>query len=100
MLAPAVNNQPDPPTATMLGELAYESERVADLASLTASVVAGYVSAGVVLDPRRLWLDSAAKRLAEVARSACAAVPDRATRAARHLVEVEDLLEAGPDSLR
>ncbi len=92
MLAPAVNNQPDPPTATMLGELAYES-------SLTARVVAGYASAGVVLDPRRLWLDSAAKRLAKVARSACAAVPDRAARAARHLVEVEDLLEAGPDSL-
>ena len=73
MLAPAVNNQPDPPTATMLGELAYESERVVDLASLTARVVAGYASAGIVLDPRRLSLDSAAKRLAKVARSACAA---------------------------
>ncbi len=99
MLAPAMNNQPDPPTATLLAELAYESERIVGLASLTASVVAGYASAGVVLDPRRLWLDSVAKRLAKVARSACAAVPDRAARAARHLVEVEDLLEAGPDSL-
>ncbi len=52
MLAPAMNNQPDPPTATLLAELAYESERVVDLASLTASVVAGYASAVVVLDPR------------------------------------------------
>jgi len=95
-----VNNQPDPPTATLLGQLAYESERVVDLASLTARVVAGYASAGIVLDPRRLWLDSAAKRLAKVARSACAAAaPDRTARVARHLVEVEGLLEAGPDSL-
>ena len=77
--------EPEFDVATFLVELETEWPRAVGMAELAAATEAGFRSAGGRLDPDRLALWAAHKRLAKVARTAAALRPDAAARARGHL---------------
>jgi aminoglycoside phosphotransferase (APT) family kinase protein len=87
--------EPEFDAATLVADLEYEHERIAAMEDLTAAVIDGYATSGVMLDDQRLRLHRAAKQLAKVARTANSDRPDRASQASRHLTGVEQTLDLG-----
>ena len=70
------------------------------MAELEAAAVAGFRAAGGRLDPDRLVLWTAHKRLAKVARTAAALRPDAEARARAHLDRLVPTLAALPAGSR
>lgn len=83
---------PELDLATLLAELADESDRQVPMAVLTEAAVAGYAAGGVPLDRHRLRLYLAHKRLAKACRTAYALRPDAESRTRRHLATVCEAL--------
>jgi aminoglycoside phosphotransferase (APT) family kinase protein len=77
--------EPELDVATFLVELETESPRAVGMAELEAATAAGFRAAGGRLDPDRMTLWTAHKRLAKVARTAAALRPDAEARALAHL---------------
>jgi hypothetical protein len=91
--------EPELDVATFLVELETESPRAVGMAELAAAIDAGFRAAGARLDPDRLALWTAHKRLAKVARTAAALRPDAAARASAHLDRLDLAgLAAGPSA--
>ena len=89
--------EPELDVATFLVELESESPRAAGMAELAAATEAGFCASGVRLDPDRLALWTAHKRLAKVARTAASLRPDAEVRAGVHLDRLDLAgLGAGP----
>lgn len=84
--------EPELDLATFLAELDTESDRRLPMTDLEAAAVAGFEDNGVGLDPARLALYRAHKRLAKVTRTACSLRADGDQRAVRHLRGVEAAL--------
>ncbi|MGI8693382.1 MAG: phosphotransferase family protein, partial [Geodermatophilaceae bacterium] len=84
--------EPELDLATFLAELDAEPSRQVSMIDIEAAAVAGFEGNGVRLDPARLALYRAHKRLAKVARAACSLRPDGGDRALRHLGSVEAAL--------
>lgn len=77
--------EPELDLATFLAELDTEAARLLPMAEIEVAAVAGFEDSGVPLDPARLALYRAHKRLAKVTRTACSLRPDGDERAARRL---------------
>jgi hypothetical protein len=90
------SGEPELDVATFLVELETESPRAVGMAELSAATEDGFRAAGGRLDPDRLALWTAHKRLAKVARTAAALRPDAAARAGAHLDRL-DLAGLGVD---
>jgi len=86
--------EPELDLATFLVELETESPRAVPMAELEEAVVAGFRAAGGTVDPGRLALYTAHKRLAKVARTAAALRPDAEDRARAHLDRLAPALAA------
>lgn len=84
--------EPELDLATFLAELDGDGARLVPMADIEAAAVAGFEDNGVPLDPARLALYRAHKRLAKVTRTACSLRPDGDERAARYLGSVETAL--------
>lgn len=84
---------PELDLATLLAELASESDRRVTMPVLTEAAVAGYAAGGVALDGQRLALYSAHKRLVKACRTACSLRADAGARTRRHLVDVRRALQ-------
>lgn len=81
--------------ATVVAELETEPAPARPLATLEAALIAGYETKGGALDASRLELFRIHKRLLTMVRTAWAARPDAAERAARHLDTIEVMLQRG-----
>ena len=91
--------EPELDVATFLVELETESPRAVAMAELAAATEAGFAAAGGRLDPDRLVLWTAHKRLAKVARTAAALRPDAEAGARAHLDRLDLAgLTAGPSA--
>jgi len=91
--------EPELDVATFLVELETESPRAVGMAELAAATEAGFAAAGGRLDPDRLVLWTAHKRLAKVARTAAALRPDAEAKARAHLDRLDLVgLTAGPSA--
>ena len=90
------SGEPELDVATSLVELETESPRAVGMAELAAATETGFRAAGGRLDPDRLALWTAHKRLAKVARTAAALRPDAEARASAHLDRL-DLAGLGVD---
>jgi aminoglycoside phosphotransferase (APT) family kinase protein len=90
------SGEPELDVATFLVELETESPRAVGMAELAAATETGFRAAGGRLDPDRLALWTAHKRLAKVARTAAALRPDAEARASAHLDRL-DLAGLGVD---
>jgi hypothetical protein len=77
--------EPELDVATFLVELESESPRAVGMAELEVAAAAGFRAAGRRLDPHRLALWTAHKRLAKVARTAAALRPNAEARSLAHL---------------
>ena len=91
--------EPELDVATFLVELETESPRAVAMAELAAATEAGFAAAGGRLDPDRLVLWTAHKRLAKVAGTAAALRPDAEAGARAHLDRLDLAgLTAGPSA--
>lgn len=85
---------PELDLATFLAELDSDADLTLPIEALETALVAGFEQTGRPLDPARLELYRAHKRLAKVARTAYALRPDGDLRAAKHLARLRSSLAA------